>query len=116
MLQKWILELPASKEQEKARQDTFRAKVERLISDLVHIKVQETSNIIDYGDCVQLLTMSQLVFSHCDLLGGNIIIKLRKNGEATFEGAEEVDSIDFEYDAYSHCVRYRLPLLGMGRI
>jgi ethanolamine kinase len=46
---------------------------------------------------VSLANTLQLVFAHCDLLGGNIIIKPRASGEIPSDGVEEVHFVDFEY-------------------
>lgn len=46
---------------------------------------------------VLLANNVQLVFAHCDLLGGNIIIKPRSSAEATADVVEEMHFVDFEY-------------------
>lgn len=40
---------------------------------------------------------SQLIFGHCDLLSGNIIIQHSADGKPAADGVETVSFIDYEY-------------------
>lgn len=40
---------------------------------------------------------SQIIFGHCDLLSGNVIIQPPVNGIAAADGIETVNFIDYEY-------------------
>ncbi|KAE8453772.1 hypothetical protein EG329_009284 [Mollisiaceae sp. DMI_Dod_QoI] len=80
VMQKWIYALPMGTEAEKARQAQLQKELTRLVA--------EFSNRPGLGK-------NSLVFAHCDLLSGNVIIQPRS---ATNPNAPEtVSFIDYEY-------------------
>jgi len=82
VMQKWIYALPVGSEAEKQEQVKLQRELTRLIEEL--------SNRPGLG-------FNSLVFAHCDLLSGNVIIQPRstETGQDTTE--ETVSFIDYEY-------------------
>ncbi|KAL8972900.1 MAG: hypothetical protein Q9183_000289 [Haloplaca sp. 2 TL-2023] len=80
VIQKWIFALPTTSEVEKQRKDTLQKELERTVADL--------ANVPSFGK-------DGLVFSHCDLLSGNVIVHPR--GSGTSPSVETVSFIDYEY-------------------
>lgn len=81
VMQKWIYALPTGTEAEKERQASLQKELTRL--------VPEFSNRSGLGE-------NSLVFAHCDLLSGNVIIQPRSS--STSPNAPEIVSfIDYEY-------------------
>lgn len=81
VMQKWILALPESTKAEAARKSLLQRELHRLVKDL--------SNLPGLGQ-------DGLVFGHCDLLSGNVVIESSTNG-ATCDKVETVSFIDYEY-------------------
>ncbi|RFU36046.1 hypothetical protein B7463_g359, partial [Scytalidium lignicola] len=81
VMQKWIYALPTSTTVEKARQAELQKELTRLISEL--------SNRPGLGK-------NSLVFAHCDLLSGNVIVQPRAVGSESAQ-VEIVNFIDYEY-------------------
>ncbi|KAI9741581.1 MAG: hypothetical protein M1818_004387 [Claussenomyces sp. TS43310] len=81
VMQKWIYALPSGSQAERMRQADLQAELKRL--------VEELSNRPGLGK-------SGLVFAHCDLLSGNVIVQPRSPAEAASE-IETVSFIDYEY-------------------
>ncbi|CAD6503568.1 BgTH12-03228 [Blumeria graminis f. sp. triticale] len=79
-MQKWIYALPAETISEKNRQETLRNEMNRLVPEL--------SNRPSLG-------VNGLVFAHCDLLSGNIIVEPR--AEDMVDAPLTVNFIDYEY-------------------
>lgn len=92
VMQKWILALPTGTEEQKTRQANLQREMERLVSELG----------LRGG-----LGKNGLVFAHCDLLSGNVIILPKadgkgsngatNNGSARANGDVSVAFIDYEY-------------------
>ncbi|KAG9234136.1 kinase-like domain-containing protein [Amylocarpus encephaloides] len=83
VMQKWIYALPTSSEAQKARQANLQKELIRL--------VEEFNNRLGLGT-------DSLVFAHCDLLSGNVIIRPKSAGAtAAGEPKETVSFIDYEY-------------------
>ncbi|KAI0025345.1 protein kinase-like protein [Xylariomycetidae sp. FL0641] len=85
VMQKWILALPTKTEAQRSRQATLQKELTRLI--------QELSQRPGLGK-------DGLVFAHCDLLCGNVIIEPKGPGTNTTSDDEtlmEVSFIDYEY-------------------
>lgn len=85
VMQKWILALPTETDEQAHRQEKLQKELERLVSDL--------SQRPGPGQ-------DGLVFAHCDLLSGNVIV-LPKDGTSTPSPSTdeniEVTFIDYEY-------------------
>jgi ethanolamine kinase len=118
VMQKWIYALPVGSDAEKQRQATLQKELTRLVAEfsdrpgLGKNSVSRTSfpkaaelefTALRSGYCNCCLFCSvvhadnfQLVFAHCDLLSGNVIIQPRSS--VTSPNAPEVVSfIDYEY-------------------
>ncbi|KAL8839425.1 MAG: hypothetical protein Q9170_001765 [Blastenia crenularia] len=80
VIQKWIFALPTSSETEKQRKGILQAELERTVADL--------------GD-IPSLGKDGLVFAHCDLLSGNVIVHPQSPGASPL--VETVSFIDYEY-------------------
>ncbi|KAI4227583.1 MAG: hypothetical protein L6R36_002284 [Xanthoria steineri] len=80
VMQKWIFALPTTTEAEIQRNNTLQKELERTVADLAD---------------VPSLGSDGLVFSHCDLLSGNVIVHPR--GSAEPSSIETVSFIDYEY-------------------
>lgn len=79
-MQKWIHALPAETISEKNRQETLRNEMIRLVPEL---------------SSRPSLGVNGLVFAHCDLLSGNIIVEPRAKDEV--DAQLTVNFIDYEY-------------------
>ncbi|KAH7330360.1 kinase-like domain-containing protein [Rhexocercosporidium sp. MPI-PUGE-AT-0058] len=82
VLNKWITALPTSTEEQAAKRNDLIAEAGILVALFCKNKVQD---------------MPELVFAHCDLLAGNIVIKPRDDNDGSLRTVEQVDFIDFEY-------------------
>ncbi|KAL8689893.1 MAG: hypothetical protein Q9218_004542 [Villophora microphyllina] len=80
VIQKWIFALPAGSEVEKMRKETLQKELERTVAELADIPS---------------LGNDGLVFAHCDLLSGNVIVHPRSAGVPP--PVETVSFIDYEY-------------------
>ncbi|KAH6854421.1 kinase-like domain-containing protein [Chaetomium sp. MPI-CAGE-AT-0009] len=83
VMQKWIFALPTDTEAQRARQAELQQELKRLISELSHRPG---------------LGANGLVFAHCDLLSGNVIVLPKSqlcNGDKSSEPT--VTFIDYEY-------------------
>ncbi|KAM0322837.1 hypothetical protein ACHAQA_009178 [Verticillium albo-atrum] len=80
VMQKWIFALPTTTPEQKARQSTLQVELDSLVKQLS----QRPG-----------LGVNGLVFAHCDLLSGNVIVLPRLPGDA--EGSTSVTFIDYEY-------------------
>ncbi|OJI97385.1 hypothetical protein ASPVEDRAFT_79108 [Aspergillus versicolor CBS 583.65] len=80
VLQRWILALPASTEAQCERRRDLQTELERVVREF------DTGNGLGEDG---------LVFAHCDLLSGNVII-LPSEGSSN-DGVETVNFIDYEY-------------------
>ncbi|KAG9247323.1 kinase-like domain-containing protein [Calycina marina] len=84
VMQKWIYALPAATPAQAQRQSNLQKELTRLVA--------EFSNRPGLGK-------NGLVFAHCDLLSGNVIIQPRNT--RSVGGSEIVSFIDYEYAAPS---------------
>ncbi|KAL1962865.1 hypothetical protein VTN77DRAFT_9140 [Rasamsonia byssochlamydoides] len=86
VLQKWILALPVTTEEQRARRRILQKELERIVAEL-----DDGSGIGEGG----------LVFAHCDLLSANVIVLPRaaksESDDSDNDGTEEVHFIDYEY-------------------
>ncbi|KAI1387075.1 ethanolamine kinase [Hypoxylon trugodes] len=84
VMQKWIFALPTETETQRARQTLLQEELTKLIEEL-----SQRPGLGDNG----------LVFAHCDLLSGNVIIEPRGSTSANREDGHktEVSFIDYEY-------------------
>ncbi|RDW75012.1 hypothetical protein BP6252_06154 [Coleophoma cylindrospora] len=80
VMQKWIYALPTGTDAQKSRQAQLQHELIRII--------KEFSNRPGLGD-------NSLVFAHCDLLSGNVIVSPRSGDPAPT--VETVNFIDYEY-------------------
>ncbi|KAK2738872.1 hypothetical protein FQN57_006887 [Myotisia sp. PD_48] len=81
VLQKWIIALPQTTEQQRSRRKLLQRELERTVAEL-----DDGSGLGEGG----------LVFAHCDLLSANVIVQSRsKNCDP--DVAESVNFIDYEY-------------------
>ncbi|KAI9684749.1 MAG: hypothetical protein M1829_000124 [Trizodia sp. TS-e1964] len=80
--QRWILALPVASRAEKARKAMLQGELERLVKEVAPIPS---------------LGKNGMVFGHCDLLSGNIIIQPRSRSKPPLDGVESVSFIDYEY-------------------
>ncbi|KAF8867232.1 kinase-like protein [Acephala macrosclerotiorum] len=80
VMQKWIYALPAGTDAEKSRQASLQKELTRLVA--------EFSNRPGLGN-------NSLVFAHCDLLSGNVIIQPRSARSPN--APQTVSFIDYEY-------------------
>ena len=83
IMQKWIYALPASTAPEKERQALLQKELKRTVAEFADLPG---------------LGQDGLVFSHCDLLSGNVVI-VTSSSKAAVNGtkAEDVRFIDYEY-------------------
>ncbi|PKS07886.1 hypothetical protein jhhlp_006494, partial [Lomentospora prolificans] len=84
VMQKWIYALPTDTEHQRERQTRLQTELNKLIKDL-----SQRPGLGENG----------LVFAHCDLLHGNIIIQ--PNETANHKSHKVVSFIDYEYAAPS---------------
>ncbi|KAI0154495.1 ethanolamine kinase [Hypoxylon sp. FL1284] len=84
VMQKWILALPTQTKAQRTRQAGLQHELAKL--------VQELSQRPGLGD-------DGLVFAHCDLLSGNVIIEPQASGSAARQDTcqKSVSFIDYEY-------------------
>ncbi|KAF4637450.1 hypothetical protein G7Y89_g656 [Cudoniella acicularis] len=82
VMQKWIYALPIKSKAQRDRQANLQRELTRL--------VVEFSNRPGLGK-------DSLVFAHCDLLSGNVIIQPRPAGHLQANAPEIVSFIDYEY-------------------
>ncbi|KAI9820022.1 MAG: hypothetical protein M1827_006593 [Pycnora praestabilis] len=82
VMQKWICALPTGTKTEKTRKNRLQTELKRL--------VEELGNTPGLGK-------DGLIFGHCDLLSGNVIIHPPEDGASPENGAETVSFIDYEY-------------------
>ncbi|CAL3963775.1 unnamed protein product [Diplocarpon coronariae] len=82
VMQKWIYALPVNTDAEKSRQATLQQELTRLVA--------EFSNRPGLGD-------NSLVFAHCDLLSGNVIVQPQPSATAPNAPPKTVSFIDYEY-------------------
>ncbi|KAL8695825.1 MAG: hypothetical protein Q9224_003131 [Gallowayella concinna] len=80
VMQKWIFALPAASETDRQRNDKLQQELERTVNDLADIPSLGTDG---------------LIFAHCDLLSGNVIVHPRSSEQ--FAPIETVSFIDYEY-------------------
>ncbi|KAI4113903.1 MAG: hypothetical protein LQ345_005209 [Seirophora villosa] len=80
VIQKWIFALPTASELEKKRKNELQIELERTVAEL--------------GD-LPSLGNNGLVFAHCDLLSGNVIVHPRESGAPP--SVETISFIDYEY-------------------
>ncbi|KAL8948398.1 MAG: hypothetical protein Q9222_005413 [Ikaeria aurantiellina] len=80
VIQKWIFALPTTNEVEVQRKDVLQTELKRTVADL--------ADSPDLGN-------DGLVFAHCDLLSGNVIVHPRDSDSLPF--TETVSFIDYEY-------------------
>ncbi|KAL8785215.1 MAG: hypothetical protein Q9213_003484 [Squamulea squamosa] len=81
VMQKWIFALPTATESERHRNETLQRELERTVADIAD---------------VPSLGNDGLVFSHCDLLSGNVIVHPRNTTESA-PTTDTVSFIDYEY-------------------
>lgn len=82
VMQKWVYALPTASEAEKLRQAKLQKELIRLVA--------EFSNRPGLGS-------NSLVFAHCDLLSGNVIVQPRPTGATSPNAIQSVSFIDYEY-------------------
>ncbi|KAK8055248.1 hypothetical protein PG993_000475 [Apiospora rasikravindrae] len=80
VMQKWLHALPHETEAERSRQESLQKEFHWIIEEL-----SQRPSLGEYG----------LVFAHCDLLSGNVIIEPKAAGSSDTE--ESVAFIDYEY-------------------
>ncbi|KAL8939540.1 MAG: hypothetical protein Q9216_003300 [Gyalolechia sp. 2 TL-2023] len=80
VIQKWIFALPSSNADETQRKNSLQKELERTVADL--------------GDMPNL-GKDGLVFAHCDLLSGNVIV--HPHGTEPSPPIETISFIDYEY-------------------
>jgi len=87
VLQKWIFALPAGSDAERSRQETLQRELERSVKEL--------------GESCTL-GKDGVVFAHCDLLSGNVIVHARS--EPPLPENQEVDTVSFiDYEYATPC-------------
>ncbi|KAI1763427.1 ethanolamine kinase [Hypoxylon sp. FL1150] len=84
VMHKWILALPTKTEAQRKRQTDLQLELSKLVEEL-----SQRPGLGDHG----------LVFAHCDLLSGNVIIEPRESSGASQHDNHEktVSFIDYEY-------------------
>ncbi|KAL8924071.1 MAG: hypothetical protein Q9208_004208 [Pyrenodesmia sp. 3 TL-2023] len=80
VIQKWIFALPVASEAEKKRKDDLQQELKRTVAELADMPS---------------LGKDGLVFAHCDLLSGNVIV--HPNESKASMSVETVSFIDYEY-------------------
>jgi ethanolamine kinase len=101
VMQKWIFALPTETEAERARQAELQQELKKLVSELSHRPGLGVNGVSEHSPLRyhHLLTcLPQLVFAHCDLLSGNVIVLPKSqlaNGDKSVEPT--VTFIDYEY-------------------
>lgn len=112
VMQKWILALPTETPAQKERQALLQDELRKLVAELSQrpglgkdgVSLVSWEEVIG-GDSGLLTHVSQLVFAHCDLLSGNVVVLpegetpnsgiITTNGNNT--GEKAVTFIDYEY-------------------
>ncbi|KAI9843342.1 MAG: hypothetical protein M1837_006468 [Sclerophora amabilis] len=89
VMQKWILALPANTQTERERKETLQRELERTSTELYKVPT---------------LGEDGLVFSHCDLLSGNVIIEPPASGAGLPDTVETISFVDYEYATPSPAV------------
>ncbi|RYP61595.1 hypothetical protein DL771_010076 [Monosporascus sp. 5C6A] len=82
VMQKWILALPTKTEAQRTRQAALQKELKKLIAEL-----SQRPGLGENG----------LVFAHCDLLCGNVIVEPKTPGMNGSSSHERVNFIDYEY-------------------
>ncbi|KAK4131934.1 kinase-like protein [Trichocladium antarcticum] len=82
VMQKWIFALPTDTEAQRARQAELQQELRALVSEL-----SQRPGLGAHG----------LVFAHCDLLSGNVIVQPKTDGANADKTTETVTFIDYEY-------------------
>ncbi|KAL8808290.1 MAG: hypothetical protein Q9200_004318 [Gallowayella weberi] len=80
VMQKWIFALPAASEKDRQRNNKLQQELERTVADLAEMPKLGTDG---------------LIFAHCDLLSGNVIVHPRSAEQVA--PIETVSFIDYEY-------------------
>jgi ethanolamine kinase len=98
VMQKWIYAVPAGTDAERKRQATLQTELTKLVKQFSNRPGLGQNGVrcrisVQYGDANVL----QLVFAHCDLLSGNVIVQPRKEGATKPTDVEIVSFIDYEY-------------------
>ncbi|KAI9680715.1 MAG: hypothetical protein M1817_004155 [Caeruleum heppii] len=82
VMQKWIHALPTTNDAETTRKQTLQTELARVVKELAYLPGSGKDG---------------LVFAHCDLLSGNVIVQERVTKGATNRAPETVSFIDYEY-------------------
>ncbi|KAK6078720.1 choline/ethanolamine kinase [Seiridium cupressi] len=82
VMQKWLLALPTATQTQRERQAKLQGELVRLVKDL-----SQRPGLGKDG----------LVFAHCDLLSGNVIVMPRASAVKSNDTEETVNFIDYEY-------------------
>ena len=97
VMQKWLFAIPSGTEAEATRKVVLQNELERTVKELADRPGLGTDGACmdpTYGKVVKLTHEVQLVFGHCDLLSGNIIVQ--PSNKFTTHRAETVSFIDYE--------------------
>lgn len=108
VMQKWIFALPTETTVQKERQQRLQDELLKLVAELSNRPGLGKDGVSALGqspDLRQKLTVSQLIFAHCDLLSGNVIVLPKgdahnsgiTNNVAADGTGESVTFIDYEY-------------------
>ncbi|TAQ89003.1 hypothetical protein B7494_g2685 [Chlorociboria aeruginascens] len=98
VMQKWVYALPTASEAEKTRQALLQKELTRLVAEFSNrAGLGKNSVRIASPSMHHITDIYQLVFAHCDLLSGNVIIQPQAPGAMTSTSIETVSFIDYEY-------------------
>lgn len=103
VMQKWIFALPTDTEAQRARQASLQQDLRTLVSELSQ-RPGLGANGVSYSGPYELFlantmltVLPQLVFAHCDLLSGNVIVLPRTQVTGVGKAEPTVTFIDYEY-------------------
>ncbi|KAI9754645.1 MAG: hypothetical protein M4579_004608 [Chaenotheca gracillima] len=82
VMQKWVLALPANTSEEQKRKDMLQKELLKTSEELCDVST---------------LGKEGLVFAHCDLLSGNVIIEPSSDRSGPASDIETVSFVDYEY-------------------
>lgn len=103
VMQKWILALPTDTLEQRQRQDKLQHELEWLVNEFSQrpglgvdgVRNTHLNRSVEY--CWLTSPGSQLVFAHCDLLSGNVIVLPTTYAASGAKDQVSVTFIDYEY-------------------
>jgi len=101
VMQKWIFALPTDTEEQRARQAQLQKELTVLVAELSQRPGLGQNGVRSIPAAIHfyrvLTLLAQLVFAHCDLLSGNVIVLPKSHDTNGDKATETVTFIDYEY-------------------